>query len=968
MEGNNVRSLGASGGVKGSRDLFQGDPSSHKISCFSGATGERCQMSGLAVGNRQYASQRSGGGTSGGRSVSGILFPPLFGSQKVGQVETYHRPERSESLGHKSAFQNDNAQNGHFDRSARPLGFFNRFEGCLLSRTSGQEVSQVPQIHLSGQGVPVPGAAFWPHHSAAGFHQAFALGGCVSASEGDRNSYLFRRFPRPEFFPGPVPATHQTVPRHFLSSGFHSFGGEVGNQSFSGFCFPRLPISDGSRNYPSSGGQVSYCSVYGAPVRSGSSHFSPSVSQNLRISELHSGCSSAGPTSLPYVTGASPQFVDASVPQLGVSGPPQPASEAVYSVVEHSGQRPGRSSFGQTFTGPNPLHGCFTDGLGRFSERSHGKRLLESQRGSAAHKSLRDEGGFALPQRTSAVDQEHSHLSGNRQFHSGCLFEQPRGHQVSGLVLPLSGSPPFLQGAPCAAPGEAHSRQVKHTGGHPVQVQKTCYNRVDSINVGVQTHLPSMGSSTCRSVRHGSESPTSDVCLSSSGRRGPGHRRLFGQLERDERLCVPSLQSSRSGGSEGQGTLLCSYSDSPSLVGANVVPGPSRSSGRLSAGDSPAGRSPVSAGIADTARQTGHAPPSRLEAIQGGCVAGGFSQQVADRIPRSVRSSSSAIYASRWKIYCDWCVDRQIDPVTAPVTKIADFLLFLFKDKGFSPSTISGYKSAIANVFVSYSRGDISTDRTLSALIRSFHVEKPKSRSLFPQWNLALVLESLLGEPYEPLQEADIKFLTYKCVFLLTLATGRRRGDVHALSMSPSCLRWAKDYSWVTIATDPVFVAKNQLANFSPEPVKIPSLANIVGRADRDRLLCPVRSLRFYLAKTKGGRGMRHRLFLPIKAGKEDISAESISRWIVQVIKRAYTDTPDQHLRLHQVRAHEVRALASSWALANGVALDNLMSASFWRGHSTFTNFYLRSLANHSDSLYSLGPIVAAQSVIEPPQ
>jgi len=48
-------------------------------------------------------------------------------------------------------------------------------------------------------------------------------------------------------------------------------------------------------------------------------------------------------------------------------------------------------------------------------------------------------------------------------------------------------------------------------------------------------------------------------------------------------------------------------------------------------------------------------------------------------------------------------------------------------------------------------------------------------------------------------------------------------------------------------------------------------------------------------------------------------------------------------------------------------SLESIMSAAFWLGQTTFTNFYLRSLSPHSESLYSLGPIVAAQTIIALP-
>ena len=183
---------------------------------------------------------------------------------------------------------------------------------------------------------------------------------------------------------------------------------------------------------------------------------------------------------------------------------------------------------------------------------------------------------------------------------------------------------------------------------------------------------------------------------------------------------------------------------------------------------------------------------------------------------------------------------------------IADFLLTLFRERNLAPGTIAGYRSALASVFAVHGRQGVGSDPSLSAMIRGFGLDRPRTRQLAPQWNLAFVLESLTRAPYEPLENSSLKFLTFKTVFLIALASGRRRSEVHALSCLPSCLRWSRGYSAVSLVTDPVFLAKNQVPGFSPEPIRIPSLASVVGSSD-DRLLCPCRALRFYLDKTRGG-------------------------------------------------------------------------------------------------------------------
>ena len=123
-----------------------------------------------------------------------------------------------------------------------------------------------------------------------------------------------------------------------------------------------------------------------------------------------------------------------------------------------------------------------------------------------------------------------------------------------------------------------------------------------------------------------------------------------------------------------------------------------------------------------------------------------------------------------------------------------------------------------------------------------------------------------------------------------------------------------------------------------------PVLSHNCGRDDEERLLCPIRCLKFYLDKVKSIRGSRKRLFLPIR-GKGDITAASISRWIASVIKKAYAALSERDLSFLEIRPHELRAFSTSWAFVNHTPLNEILKAAFWRNASTFSSFYLRSFA-----------------------
>jgi hypothetical protein len=63
----------------------------------------------------------------------------------------------------------------------------------------------------------------------------------------------------------------------------------------------------------------------------------------------------------------------------------------------------------------------------------------------------------------------------------------------------------------------------------------------------------------------------------------------------------------------------------------------------------------------------------------------------------------------------DWCSEKEVDPFQISVQQLADFLIFLFEEKGLSPSTIKGYCSAISRTI--YSGGpDFGSDEFISLL------------------------------------------------------------------------------------------------------------------------------------------------------------------------------------------------------------------------------------------------------------
>ena len=105
--------------------------------------------------------------------------------------------------------------------------------------------------------------------------------------------------------------------------------------------------------------------------------------------------------------------------------------------------------------------------------------------------------------------------------------------------------------------------------------------------------------------------------------------------------------------------------------------------------------------------------------------------------------------------------------------------------------------------------------------------------------------------------------------------------------------------------------------------------------------LCPVRVLRQYVRRTALFRASVKQLFVthgPGKAAGKAAATPTLSRWILEAIRLAYSskglDVPDG------LRAHSTRAGASSWAVAEGVSIQEVCMAANWSSLSTFATFY----------------------------
>ena len=165
-----------------------------------------------------------------------------------------------------------------------------------------------------------------------------------------------------------------------------------------------------------------------------------------------------------------------------------------------------------------------------------------------------------------------------------------------------------------------------------------------------------------------------------------------------------------------------------------------------------------------------------MESLMRHYKAAGFSDEV------SRLAAANRMYDDRWLCFAPWAAGQGFDPLDPTAAQIASFLFVtLFDTHGLSPQTVKGYRTCLGPVLNRTGKAKVVLHKTISDMIASMELQRPRVMPALPQWDLGIVLEVLSKPPYEPLREASFKHLTLKTVFLLAMASAGRRSELHAL-------------------------------------------------------------------------------------------------------------------------------------------------------------------------------------------
>ena len=382
-----------------------------------------------------------------------------------------------------------------------------------------------------------------------------------------------------------------------------------------------------------------------------------------------------------------------------------------------------------------------------------------------------------------------------------------------------------------------------------------------------------------------------------------------------------------------------------------MVPEPSGSGGGWSGGSTSVPGPPSSTPLPSASSGGVQAVASCLETIQRFARARGFSKHVARQASLARHPSSRAGYQAKWSVYWQWCRSEGHSVSRPSLAKIADFLFWLRRSRKLSVSAVLGYRSMLSAVFRTV-LPEISTSPILRDLLRSFQVEAPCRSVRPPSWDLLKVLEYLRSPVFEPLSNASLRDLTRKTLFLVALATVKRVGELQALSRIVSFSSLSAGLSYV-----PEFLSKTETA-VRPLPLTfdVQSVGDFAAGLSEDLLLCPVRCLSAYVARTSHFVNRPRRLFVSPRCPSRAMSKNGISFFLREVIVHSGASSE----AVAAPRAHSIRGIATSSAFFCNWSLRSVLEAASWRSNTVFTSFYLCDLQFVFEGVRSLGPFVAA--------
>ena len=935
-------------------DLCRSDKATRSRSDDFGTGPEKCNRT-CASGNPGFLQQ-------------GISCP-----QKVGKAPSRYRFVKTKSLSRKGHLQDGHSHSHPRVNRTRNVGSLLGSVRRLLAHPDASRRPQFSSLSDRRRNLPISSTTFRPLDSSVRIFRGHEVSEAVGQIHGSTSLPVLGRLATYESGSKHSGSSDETSAPLLLETGLTSQLREVRAGPVSKSGIPGRSVRFLTRSDPSYGREI--CKN----LSQNPGHDVISYDDSLEIAFTngtavrHGTNCSFGAHSLPCLSESS----IASLSSQSAHGSTSSVNKCrtyVSSLVDQTLQRLARCYDGRHPSDVGNPNRCFHSWLGLFLSGTGTKRRLVSNGFRTAYKFSGDDGRFqSLFALVLTFCRSCSELP-DRQRYCCSLLEESGWHQVGKPVHNDSPNSSICSEEPFFDPSQTYCGSTKRNSGFSLAPGSDYQHGVElgSGHVSVDPEQLTVGSGDSGSVCKSTESSTASLCLSVSGLTGQPHQFHGDFLAQGDLLRIPSDNAPCTSLTEDStGAATSSSAGGSTFARSSVVSGSGSLTQISSASTSASDFGTVTAALGASSSQSISVQSASLVHSFPFLRTQGFSGGVIDRMDQVHMPSTNKAYASQWKLFAGWCERRDLDPHKTTSVAVSDFFMYLFNDRKVQARTIEAYRAAISFVLLRSSGYDLSKCTVLQDLIRSFRVERPTLIKSTVQWNLSVVLDYLSLDRFQIPTVSD-KDLTIKTLFLVALAAGKRRGELHALERQS--VVFDSNMAGVTLKPHANFVGKTHirskgLGTFSE--ILIPSLDTDPDNGELSRL-CPVQTLQSYVLLTDKFRSTdQTRLFISFNRAKSsDITAQTVSRYIKLAITEAYQtieSSTDEQLLKYNIKAHQVRHVAHSMGQLKNVTLDDIVKNGGWTSSNTFITRYLQDVSSlELDKLVNVGSFVAIEQVFSP--
>ena len=721
------------------------------------------------------AAQEAGDSTVGTPCGGRILVQHFPSSQKGRRAETSDKSQSPQPARKHRAFQDGGYPHGKGPVEARGLACQGGFEGRLLRNPHTPNPLEVSQISSPRENISLCVPTIRSVISPVGIHQNSEASLSPSARDGHASCGLHRR--------------------HFDFGGVQGDGPRsCGSLSVSvgvpGLCNQQREISTCSEPDHRISGPDSQLSQHGASspasknendsggvpeIVEGTSYLGSHLSPSTGEDECNSVCGSPSSSLLSPPANGAIQCVRGERAELRFSSDFAHDMSRGAELVGHPDVQMEREIDSQDRDRLGYRLRRIPEQLGSPLSPPINRRPMVGRGKKDAHQLPGTSGCHSSSQIICKTQIQNFNSAEDRQHHGSSIHKSPGGYSLTGFSRVDKESMDVV-------PGEEHPH---HSSTPPRVAEHNCRCRVPNVEGQVRLETESGHLSQDRSTL----GPTGSgpICFSAiypvptllqlaARSICRSNRCIPPDVDTLEGVCHPTLESCGQDIISDSDTTGGCCTHSSSLEITAVVSNPAIDADRLPSVNNNRQSGDVRSGpICDA--PTASRMAYLRERYRGQCL----SEEATDLMLKSWRTKTNKSYDSLFTKWELWCSERGSDPISGPVTEVANFLAYLFEG-GYQYSSINSYRSAISSVHDRIDGATVGQHPLITRLIKGVFHSRPPLPRYTHTWDVQTVLDFLrsLGDN----KELSLKHLSWKVTMLLALSHPSRSADLASLDLS----------------------------------------------------------------------------------------------------------------------------------------------------------------------------------------